>query len=98
LAYQLRINPQVIVQERQQLRLGYGQYAALRGVAFLGRGSLSRIADDHQRGRSWSEITANNGSRINELTNWFGELIRTANNVGRQPQGQPLRPNTRLRP
>lgn len=98
LATELRLNRQIIVQERQQLRMGYGQYAALRGVAFLGRGSLNRIADDYQRGRPWSEISANNGSRINELTNWFGGLIRTTNNLGRQLQGQQLRPNTRLRP
>lgn len=97
LARELRINPQIVVQERQQLRMGYGQYAALRGVAFLGRTSLNRIADDYQRGRPWSEITANNGSRINELTAWFGELIRTTNNVGRQLQGQQVRPSTRLR-
>ena len=98
LARELSVNPQIVVQERQQLRIGYGQYAALRGVAFLGRSSLNRIADDFQRGRSWSEITANNGSRINELTSWFGGLIRTTNNVGRQLQSQQLRPNTRLRP
>ncbi len=98
LTRELRVNSQIIMQERQQLRMGYGQYAALRGVAYLGRSSLNRIADDYQRGRSWSEITANNGSRINELTNWFGELIRTANNLGRQLQGQQLRPGARLRP
>ena len=98
LASELRINPQIIVQERQQLRVGYGQYAALRGVAYLGRGSINRIADDYQRGRTWSEITANNGSRISELTAWFGELIRATNNVGRQLKSQQLRPNTRLRP
>lgn len=98
LARELRLNPQIIVQERQQLRIGYGQYAALRGVAFLGRGSLNRIADDYQRGRPWTEISTNNGSRIGELTNWFGGLIRTANNLGRQLQGQQLRPNSRLRP
>ncbi|MGH7817160.1 MAG: hypothetical protein ACREOR_07210, partial [Candidatus Binatia bacterium] len=77
---------------------GYGQYAALRGVAYLGRGSINRIADDYQRGRTWSEITANNGSRISELTAWFGELIRATNNIGRQLKSQQLRPNTRLRP
>ena len=98
LARELRINPQIVVQERQQLGLGYGQYAALRGVALLGRSSLNRITNDYQRGRSWSEITANHGSRINELTAWFGDLIRTTNNVGRQLQGQPLRPSTRLPP
>jgi len=98
LAWELRVNPQIVVQERQQLRVGYGQYAALRGVALLGRGSLNRIADDYQRGRPWSEITANNGSRINDLTAWFGAVIRTTNNVGRQLQSQQLRPRTPLRP
>jgi predicted Zn-dependent protease len=98
LASQLRLNPQTIVQERQQLRMGYGQYAALRGVAYLGRGSLNRIADDYQRGRPWSEISNNHGSRISELTVWFGDLIRTTNNIGRQLQSQQFRPNTRLRP
>src|SRR5262249_45145752 len=46
LAVQLRVYPQTILNERQQLRTGYGQYAAMRGIAYLGRGSLGRIADD----------------------------------------------------
>jgi hypothetical protein len=46
---------QVIVQERQKLQVGYGQYAAMRGLAYLGRGSINRIVDDYQRGRAWSE-------------------------------------------
>jgi predicted Zn-dependent protease len=98
LAYQLRINPQLVFQERQQLRLGYGQYAALRGVASLGRGSISRIADDYQRGRSWSEIATTNGSRISELITWTGDLIRTTNSLGRQMKSQQFRPNPRWRP
>ena len=73
LAYELRMSPQAIVQERQQLQIGYGQYAALRGVAYLGRGAISRVVDDYQRGRPWSEITANNGTRLNELM--FGSAI-----------------------
>lgn len=97
LAAELRLNPQVIVQERQQLRLGYGEYGALRGLAYIGRGSLQRIADDYQRGRSWSDLAANNGSRITDVRSWIDGLIRTTNNVGRQQKNQQFRPNTRLR-
>lgn len=97
LAYELRLQPQVVVQERQQLRMGYGQYAGLRGVAHLGRGSINRIAADYERGRGWSEIAQNYGSRVNELTVWIGDVIRTTNNVARQLRGQPYGPGTRLR-
>lgn len=93
LARELRLNPQTIVQERQQLQTGYGQYAGLRGVSQLGRGSLRQIADDYQRGRSWSEISANNGTRLNELLVWFGDLIRATNSVGQQLQR--FRPGSR---
>jgi predicted Zn-dependent protease len=98
LVYQLGVNPQLVIQERQQLRLGYGEYAALRGVAYLGRGSLNRIADDYQRGRSWAELSTNNGGRIDELIGWMGELIRTTGNIDRQLKGRQQAPNTRLRP
>lgn len=95
LAFQLRASPQLVYQERQQLRVGYGQYAALRGVADLGRGSIGRIADDYQRGRSWSDITSSNGIRVSDLMIWVGDLIRTTNNVGRQLRNQQLRPTPR---
>jgi Zn-dependent protease with chaperone function len=98
LAYELRINPQVIAQERQKLQVGYGQYAALRGLANLGRGSINRIVDDYQRGRSWSDITSANGSRVSELMVWVGDVIRTTNNMARQLRNQPQNPNQRLRP
>lgn len=97
LAYELRLSPQSLVQERQQLQTGYGQYAALRGVAFLGRGSLSRVADDYQRGRPWSEVASTNGTGLNELMVWLGDVIRTTNNMGQQLQRQPGRPSTRYR-
>ncbi len=87
LAYELRLSPQSLVQERQQLQTGYGQYAALRGVAFLGRSSLSRVADDYQRGRPWSEVASTNGTRLNELMVWLGEVIRTTNNWGSNCNG-----------
>jgi predicted Zn-dependent protease len=97
LAYELRLRPQVVVQERQQLRVGYGQYAGLRGVAHLGHDSINRIAADYQRGRSWSEIAESHGSRVNELTFWMGDVIRTTNSVVRQLQSLPYRPGTRTR-
>jgi predicted Zn-dependent protease len=97
LGYELRMNPQSIVQERQQLQTGYGQYAALRGVAYLGRGTISRIVDDYQRNRPWSEIAANNGTRLNELMVWLGDVIRTTNNMGQQLQRQQPRQGTRYR-
>jgi hypothetical protein len=59
---------------------------------------MNRIADDYRRGRSWAELSANNGSRITELMGWMGEFIRTTGNIDRQLKGQQPRPNTRLRP
>jgi predicted Zn-dependent protease len=98
LAYELRTSPQTVFQERQQLRVGYGQYAALRGVSYLGRGSINRVVDQYQRGLSWSEIASNNGSRLNDLTAWIGEVMRTTNSMGYQLRNQQPRPGVRLRP
>jgi predicted Zn-dependent protease len=98
IAYELRASPQIVVQERQQLQIGYGQYAALRGLAYLSGGSIQRIVDDYQRGKSWAEITAAQGRRITDLTRWFSDLMQTTSNSARQLRSQQFRPNTRLRP
>jgi metalloendopeptidase OMA1, mitochondrial len=98
LGYELRMNPQVVFQERQQVGMGYGQYAALRGLSYLGRSSIKKIVDDYRHGRSWSEIASGNGSELSELMSWIGDVIRTTNNVGRQLQNQQLRPGYRPRP
>jgi Zn-dependent protease with chaperone function len=98
LGYELRMSPQVVLQERQQLKVGYGQYAALRGLSYLGRGPVNKILDDYQRGRAWSEIAANNGSRLPELLAWLSNVIRTTNSFGRQMSNPQLRPNWRYRP
>jgi predicted Zn-dependent protease len=97
LAYQLRLNPQTIVQERQQLRIGYGQYTALRGLSYLGRGSVARIIADYQVGQSWSEIAQSNGTRVNDLTAWIGDVMRTTNDRVRQLKSQPYRPSYQVR-
>ncbi|SRR5713226_7410195 len=88
LAYQLRLNPQTIVQERQQLQVGYGQYTALRGLSHLGRGSIAKIIADYRHGQSWSEIAQSNGSRLIDLTAWVGDVSRTTNNRVRQLRNQ----------
>ena len=97
LAYELRLNPQLVIQERQQLRIGYGQYAALRDVSYLGHGSINRILSAYQRGEPWSEIAQANGTGLNQLTVWLNEVIRTTNNVARQPRYQQYRPSARIR-
>jgi predicted Zn-dependent protease len=97
LAYELRLPVQFVFQERQRLRVGYGQYAALRGVAHLGRGPVNQIVADYGRGRRWSEIAGNHGSGVNDLSRWIADLIRTTNGVARQLRAQPYRPRTGLR-
>jgi metalloendopeptidase OMA1, mitochondrial len=91
LAYELRLNPQSIVQERQQLRIGYGQYAALRGVSYLGRGSIRNVLADYGRGSSWSDLAQANGTRLSELTVWINNVLRTTNSAARQQ----FRPSSR---
>ncbi|HEX4991272.1 MAG TPA: hypothetical protein VFW91_21040, partial [Candidatus Binatia bacterium] len=95
LAYKLRLNLLTIVNERQQLKVGYGQYAALRGLTYLGRGSIRNIVAEYQRGRSWSTIAQDNASGLNELTAWMTNLMRTTSAVGRQLRTQPYRSSPR---
>jgi hypothetical protein len=96
LSSQLRLNAQTVVQERQQLRIGYGQYTALRGLSYLSRGSINRIVADYQQGRPWSEMAQNNGTRIGDLTVWIGDVIRTTNQRSRQLRSQSYPPNYRF--
>ncbi len=88
LAHELQLSLSTVVQERQQLRVGYGQYAAMRGLSYLGRGSIRNIVADYHQGIPWSEMAQTNGSRINDLTTWLGNLVRTTNAAGRQFRSQ----------
>lgn len=96
LGYTLRMDSALLDQERQQLRLGYGHYAALRGISFLGRSPLRRIVADYQSGAPWSDLTQSHGSRLTDLISWLGEFRRTAAAIQGQLRTQPLRPG-RLR-
>lgn len=97
IGYSLRADPAVIYQERQQLQIGYGQYAALRGVSYLGKSSLRRVATDYQKGTSWSNLAENQGTRIVDLISWMGDLLRTTTAIQGQSPGQPFRPGYRSR-
>jgi predicted Zn-dependent protease len=96
LGHTLRMNPSLLYQERQQLRLGHGHYAALRGISFLGRSPLRRIVADYQSGAPWSDLAQSHGSRLTDLISWLGEFRRTAAAIQGQLRTQPLRPG-RLR-
>jgi hypothetical protein len=77
IGYSLRVNPSSVYQERQQLRTGYGQYAALRALSSLGRSPLRRVLADYERGLSWSDLAQTHGAKLTELLSWMGELRRT---------------------
>lgn len=92
LGYTLRIDPSAVYQERQQLRLGYGQYAALRGLSYLGRASIRRVAADYQNGLAWSNLSDNHGARLIDLISWMGDLLRTSAAFQGQLRNQPVAP------
>lgn len=96
LSYELRLNLSTVVYERQQLKVGYGQYAALRGLSYLGRGSVRNLVAEYQRGSSWSTMAQNNGSGLNALTAWITNLMRTTNTVARQLRTQPYGSSPRM--
>ena len=95
LAYELRLSPQAIVQERQAIanRL-WPVRRATRGRASRPR-FASAASPTTINVAGHGRMSRNNGTRLNELMVWFGDLIRTTNNMGQQLQRQPARPATR---
>ncbi len=96
LGYNLRMDPSIVYQERQQLQLSYGQYGALRALSTLGRSSLRQILADYQKGASWSELSQVHGARLTDLIAWLGDLRRSAATIQSQLRSQPVVPR-RLR-
>jgi len=88
----LRMDPSLLNQERQQLRLGLGQYAALRGISDLARTSLRRVLVAYGRGSSWSDMTQRYGTKLSSLLSFMRRVLRTTAIV----HGQ-LRPTARPR-
>ncbi len=92
LGYGLRVDPRVLTQEIQQLRVSVGHYAALRAISSIGRASLKRVFADYQNGVSWSELGERHGARLNDLISWIGELRRNAATIQSQLPFQPSTP------
>ena len=91
IGYSLRMNPSEVVRELKQMRIGFGQYAALRGVSSLGNTSLRRVLVPYERGTSWGDLTRRNGIRMTELLSFMRRLLRTSVTIRgqsryRQPQ------------
>jgi len=93
----LRADPSLLYQERQQLRLGNGQYAALRALSSFGRTPLRRVVGDYQSGVGWSDLSQSNGTRLIELISFMGDLLRTAASIRGQMPSQSPSPRYRTR-
>ncbi|MGH7829812.1 MAG: hypothetical protein ACREP8_06500, partial [Candidatus Binatia bacterium] len=89
LGYTLRMDPSLVHRERQEAGLSYGQYAAIRGVAHLGKASVKRVFSDYQKSVSWSDLAQNNGTRLSELISFMGQLARTTATIHSQLRNQP---------
>jgi metalloendopeptidase OMA1, mitochondrial len=75
---QLRMDLYDVARERKALQIGYGQYAALRGIAVLGKSSIKTVVADYQGGKRWADLAADHGARMNDLVAWMGEVQRGA--------------------
>jgi predicted Zn-dependent protease len=91
IGYSLRMDLKSVAQERQQLRLGYGEYAALRGVSHLGRSPLRQILADYQDGVRWYDLSERNGVRLAELSAWLSNIHRAAGGSQGRLRDQPSR-------
>jgi predicted Zn-dependent protease len=74
----LRMDLYSVAEERQQLQLGYGQYAAVRGLAYLGKSHFRQVLTDYQSGARWSDLGEKNGARLPDLISWMTEIQRAA--------------------
>ncbi len=81
LGYIVRADPELLKREREAMGVSYGSYAALKGVSYLGRGSLRAIFADYRRGRSWTEITTRHGTRVTKVISFMGQLLRATATV-----------------
>ena len=74
----LRMDLYDVARERKALKIGYGEYAALRAVSVLGKSSIKGVVADYQNGKRWSDLAADHGARLGEVVAWMGEVGRAA--------------------
>jgi hypothetical protein len=83
LGYYLKMDPGFLHQERQNARLSYGEYTALRGLSFKGKGrtSFGQIFRTYARGTNWTEMTQRYKVPITELLSFMRRIWRTTAKV-----------------
>ncbi len=91
LAYSFRMSPASVYEERRRVGLEYGQYAALRALAALGKTSSERLVQEYKSGTSWSDLAHEHGVDMVDLISWLGDLRRTV--ASRSQQQNQLRPS-----
>ncbi len=83
LGYYLNMDPGFLHQERQRARLSYGEYAALRGLSFKGKGrtSFGQVFRTYARGTNWTDMTERYKVPITELLSFMRRIWRTTAKV-----------------
>ena len=84
LGYLLRRDPSFLAKEMQRYRLGYGEYATLRGVVFISKVSTRRVLQSYRRSSGWSDVTQRHGVKLTDLISFLGRVLRTSRTVQRQ--------------
>ncbi len=81
LGYFLKMDPYFLYQERQKVRLSYGEYVALRGLSFKGRTSFGPVHRTYARGTNWTDMTQRYSVPITELLSFIRRIWRTTAKV-----------------
>ncbi|MFB3060232.1 MAG: M48 family metallopeptidase [Candidatus Binatia bacterium] len=81
LGYYLKMDPYFLYQERQKVRLSYGEYVALRGLSFKGRTSFGQVLRTYGRGTNWTDMTQRFSVPITELLSFMRRIWRTTAKV-----------------
>jgi len=75
------MDPYFLYQDRQKVRLSYGEYAALRGLSFKGRTSFRQVLKTYARGTNWTDMTQRYSVPITELLSFMRRIWRTTAKV-----------------
>ena len=81
LGYYLKADPHALYQERQKVRLSYGEYTALRGLSFKGRASFGQVLSIYTRGTNWTGMTQRYNVPITDLLSFMRRIWRTTAKV-----------------
>jgi len=83
LGYYLKMDPNFLYRERQKVRLSYGEYVALRGLTFRGKGrtSFGQVFRSYGRGTNWTDMTQRYNVPITKLLSFMRRIWRTTAKV-----------------